>query len=86
MCVVVNPELYLQKLHITPTVEKSSSEEGPPDNMSANCQAYHQVCGSFTKIMVSTKCNHYQRIQCYYGDRFSQVKKPSEKPFSVPNN
>ena len=22
--------------------------------------------------MVSTKCNHYQRIQCYYGDRFNQ--------------
>ena len=30
--------LYPQKLHITPTVEKSSSEEGPPDNMSATAK------------------------------------------------
>ena len=38
MCIVVNPELYLQKLHITPTVEKSSREEGPPENMSATAK------------------------------------------------
>ena len=30
--------LYPQKLHITPTVEKSSSEEVPPDNMSATAK------------------------------------------------